>query len=195
MRKCTEIREKNRTSPLFNHLSAISEGVPALGWVAVVRRTGGAAQLFWLKSIDLGTKTSAFCRRYERCSTVLHQSSFERFQGKVNSIVTCCLGYISRTHITPNQGESSCRLGERIFYLAAWAAGVCEKASHYRARMERCRRNCCQRHIPASLTCDCYCCYCNSTQFAGKTLYGSFIRRIKQGRWYNIRFVIPSSAR
>ncbi|XP_041664929.1 adenylyl cyclase-associated protein 1 [Cheilinus undulatus] len=28
-------REKNRSSPLFNHLSAVSESVPALGWVAV----------------------------------------------------------------------------------------------------------------------------------------------------------------
>lgn len=30
-------REQNRTSPLFNHLSAVSESVPALGWVAMVR--------------------------------------------------------------------------------------------------------------------------------------------------------------
>lgn len=30
-------REKHRTSKLFNHLSAISESVPALGWVCVVR--------------------------------------------------------------------------------------------------------------------------------------------------------------
>ena len=30
-------REKHRTSPLFNHLSAISESIPALGWVTVVR--------------------------------------------------------------------------------------------------------------------------------------------------------------
>lgn len=29
-------REQNRTSPLFNHLSAVSESVPALGWVAMV---------------------------------------------------------------------------------------------------------------------------------------------------------------
>lgn len=29
-------REKHRTSKLFNHLSAISESVPALGWVCVV---------------------------------------------------------------------------------------------------------------------------------------------------------------
>lgn len=28
-------REKNRSSPYFNHLSAISESIPALGWVAV----------------------------------------------------------------------------------------------------------------------------------------------------------------
>lgn len=29
-------REQNRTSPQFNHLSAVSESVPALGWVAMV---------------------------------------------------------------------------------------------------------------------------------------------------------------
>lgn len=36
--KITEIqqlREKNRTSPFFNHLSTISESVPALGWIIV----------------------------------------------------------------------------------------------------------------------------------------------------------------
>jgi len=32
-----QFREKNRASKLFNHLSAISESIPALGWVAVVR--------------------------------------------------------------------------------------------------------------------------------------------------------------
>lgn len=37
LQKIGELREKNRTSPLFNHLSTISEGIPALGWVAVVR--------------------------------------------------------------------------------------------------------------------------------------------------------------
>uniref|UniRef100_A0A3B4YE75 Adenylyl cyclase-associated protein n=1 Tax=Seriola lalandi dorsalis TaxID=1841481 RepID=A0A3B4YE75_SERLL len=30
-------REQKRTSPHFNHLSAVSESVPALGWVAMVR--------------------------------------------------------------------------------------------------------------------------------------------------------------
>ncbi|XP_011629808.1 adenylyl cyclase-associated protein 1 isoform X2 [Pogonomyrmex barbatus] len=30
-----DFREKNRGSPFFNHLSAISESIPALGWVAV----------------------------------------------------------------------------------------------------------------------------------------------------------------
>lgn len=29
-------REKHRASPYFNHLSAISESIPALGWVTVV---------------------------------------------------------------------------------------------------------------------------------------------------------------
>lgn len=32
-----EFREKHRTSQYFNHLSAISESIPALGWVTVVR--------------------------------------------------------------------------------------------------------------------------------------------------------------
>lgn len=30
-----DFREKHRTSPFFNHLSAISESIPALGWVCV----------------------------------------------------------------------------------------------------------------------------------------------------------------
>ncbi|XP_030645158.1 adenylyl cyclase-associated protein 1 [Chanos chanos] len=33
-------REQNRSSPLFNHLSAISESVPALGWLAVAPKPG-----------------------------------------------------------------------------------------------------------------------------------------------------------
>nr|CAG4634885.1 EOG090X08PR [Alona affinis] len=33
-------REKNRTSTLFNHLSAISESIPALGWVTVAPAPG-----------------------------------------------------------------------------------------------------------------------------------------------------------
>lgn len=32
------LREKSRGSPFFNHLSAISESIPALGWVAVVSK-------------------------------------------------------------------------------------------------------------------------------------------------------------
>lgn len=31
-----EYREKHRTSPYFNHLSAVSESIPALGWVTIV---------------------------------------------------------------------------------------------------------------------------------------------------------------
>ena len=33
-----DFREKNRRSIYFNHLSAISESIPALGWVAVVSK-------------------------------------------------------------------------------------------------------------------------------------------------------------
>ncbi|KAM9738172.1 LOW QUALITY PROTEIN: adenylyl cyclase-associated protein 2 [Menidia menidia] len=33
-------REQNRGGPLFNHLSAVSESIPALGWVAVSQKPG-----------------------------------------------------------------------------------------------------------------------------------------------------------
>ncbi|KAI8921196.1 adenylate cyclase associated N terminal-domain-containing protein [Powellomyces hirtus] len=33
--KITELREKNRASQLYNHLSTVSEGIPGLGWVVV----------------------------------------------------------------------------------------------------------------------------------------------------------------
>jgi len=33
--KIVELKEKNRPSPLINHLSTIAEGIPALGWLAV----------------------------------------------------------------------------------------------------------------------------------------------------------------
>ncbi|XP_037934178.1 adenylyl cyclase-associated protein 1-like [Teleopsis dalmanni] len=48
-----DYREKNRPSPYFNHLSAISESIPALGWVCVaptpgphVKEMNDAAQFF-----------------------------------------------------------------------------------------------------------------------------------------------------
>lgn len=31
-----EIKEKNRPNPFFNHLSAVAEGIPALGWFTTV---------------------------------------------------------------------------------------------------------------------------------------------------------------
>ncbi|XP_052763812.1 adenylyl cyclase-associated protein 1-like [Mya arenaria] len=38
--KIQEFRENNRRSPMFNHLSGISEAIPALGWVAVEKTPG-----------------------------------------------------------------------------------------------------------------------------------------------------------
>ncbi|KAK9767971.1 suppressor of rasval19 [Basidiobolus ranarum] len=35
LERITDIREKNRASPFYNHLSTVGEGIPALGWVAV----------------------------------------------------------------------------------------------------------------------------------------------------------------
>lgn len=44
-------REQNRTSPLFNHLSAVSESVPALGWVAMVRLGMAGGEAFWRRCL------------------------------------------------------------------------------------------------------------------------------------------------
>ncbi|KAJ3417612.1 hypothetical protein HDV05_000069 [Chytridiales sp. JEL 0842] len=35
IQKILSLQEKSRSSPFFNHLSTVSEGIPALGWVAV----------------------------------------------------------------------------------------------------------------------------------------------------------------
>lgn len=49
----SNIRENNRVSPLSNHLSTVSEGIPGLAWVTVegkpanyVKEMLGAAQFF-----------------------------------------------------------------------------------------------------------------------------------------------------
>ena len=34
--KVTELKDKNRPSPLFFHLSTVADGIGALGWVVVV---------------------------------------------------------------------------------------------------------------------------------------------------------------
>lgn len=47
-----ELRETNRGSPLFTHLSAVSEGIVALGWIVetrpanFVKETLGGAQYY-----------------------------------------------------------------------------------------------------------------------------------------------------
>lgn len=33
----TALKDKNRPSPFFDHLSVVADGIPALGWVLVVR--------------------------------------------------------------------------------------------------------------------------------------------------------------
>lgn len=37
--KVNALRENNRSSPYSNHLATVADGVPALGWIALVRTT------------------------------------------------------------------------------------------------------------------------------------------------------------
>lgn len=67
-------RERNRGSAMFNHLSAVSESIPALGWIAVVSQPpGGPAPLHLLRC--LGICLAAF-RPLRPQSHVLRERSF-----------------------------------------------------------------------------------------------------------------------
>lgn len=54
IQKVQTFREANRSSPLFNHLSAVSESVPALGWVAMVRFLGLYVTECWGEGVGGG---------------------------------------------------------------------------------------------------------------------------------------------
>lgn len=89
------LREKNRASPYFNHLSAISESIPALGWVAVnpapapyIKEMNDAGQFYtnrvlkdwkekdkkhvdWVRSwIELLTELQKFVKQYHTTGLV-----------------------------------------------------------------------------------------------------------------------------
>uniref|UniRef100_A0A668AB98 Adenylyl cyclase-associated protein n=1 Tax=Myripristis murdjan TaxID=586833 RepID=A0A668AB98_9TELE len=66
-------REQNRSSTFFNHLSAVSESVPAFGWVAMVRcgvaggpeREGDKAHVDWVKAYQsIWTKMQDYIKEH-----------------------------------------------------------------------------------------------------------------------------------
>lgn len=52
-------RERNRGSKMFNHLSAVSESIPALGWIAVVSDTHGMVGRSIKKLLDGAAQDSS----------------------------------------------------------------------------------------------------------------------------------------
>lgn len=66
------LREKNRGSKQFNHLSAVSESIPALGWVAMVRNAVGSGLVVraWLLG---GPAASAASYQYV-CSSLVSKT-------------------------------------------------------------------------------------------------------------------------
>ncbi|XP_047984976.1 adenylyl cyclase-associated protein 1 isoform X3 [Leguminivora glycinivorella] len=75
-------REKNRASKLFNHLSAISESIPALGWVAIaptpapyVKEMNDAGQFYTNRVLkewkDKNVKHVEWCRAWVQLLTEL----------------------------------------------------------------------------------------------------------------------------
>ena len=59
-------RERNRGSKMFNHLSAVSESIPALGWIAVVS---------WLERRPAPPHVSGVVSRTHGCFQLLHPPS------------------------------------------------------------------------------------------------------------------------
>ena len=70
MGSVNDIRETNRGSPLFNHLSALSEGVSVLGWITVepkpadyVTEILGSTQFYGNRVIKEYKEKSVFLRK------------------------------------------------------------------------------------------------------------------------------------
>ena len=74
-----ELREANRPSPLFAHLSAISEGIVALGWIAEARPadfvtdTLGGAEFYGNRVLKEYKDKSVHCARTPICGADVKQ--------------------------------------------------------------------------------------------------------------------------
>lgn len=100
-------REKNRGSKFFNHLSAVSESIQALGWVALVRAKGGARAGSYscrgsrlpTASFSTGCKARPLCERDDRCCHVLHKPSPQGVQRCVS--LAFARGGAAQTQLAP----------------------------------------------------------------------------------------------
>ncbi|KOB79469.1 Adenylyl cyclase-associated protein [Operophtera brumata] len=103
-----QFREKNRASKLFNHLSAISESIPALGWVAVaptpapyVKEMNDAGQFYTnrvLKEWKEKSKTHVeWCRAWVQLLSDLQAYVKERAPLPRRPPAPCCLKWTSPT--------------------------------------------------------------------------------------------------
>lgn len=77
-----EFRESHRSSAFFNHLSAISESIPAFGWVAVVCLLLLLLTYYYLLSSSL---LSVFCSPWKESSKFCDFISPRRLLHRVHS--------------------------------------------------------------------------------------------------------------
>lgn len=68
-----EIKDANRPNPLFNNLSAVAEGIPALGWFTCVslKKRFHCKNVIFVDISSVGTHTCSFHSRHERCCSIL----------------------------------------------------------------------------------------------------------------------------
>ena len=72
-----DLRETNRASPLFSHLSAVSEGITALGWITIepkpadyIAEAFGSAQFFGNRVLKEYKERFVYCRHVFRCHSI-----------------------------------------------------------------------------------------------------------------------------
>lgn len=84
------LREKSRASAFFNHLSAISESIPALGWVTVVSnaifKNNHPIFLYIARFNCLESCSSSLHQRNERRRTILHEQSAQGMEREVSNL-------------------------------------------------------------------------------------------------------------
>ncbi|KAI5635594.1 adenylyl cyclase-associated protein 2 [Phthorimaea operculella] len=136
-----QFREKNRTSPFFNHLSAISESIPALGWVAVsptpapyVKEMNDAGQFYTNRVLkewkEKDKRHAEWCRAWVQLLTEL--------QAYVKQHHTTGLVWSGKyTQGVEGEGQEARRVVPRLGAAADGAAGVREAAPHHRPGLVR----------------------------------------------------------
>jgi hypothetical protein len=75
------VKEPGRERKFSNHLSAVSEGLPAIGWVTIVMLLPALLRWYGYSTRSAGAQTGTLCQGHEGQCRVLFQQGRQRVQG------------------------------------------------------------------------------------------------------------------